>query len=137
MVTVAKPGVGTESAAAPSKAVSHLRDKLDRWAEMAKTSVHHALFGLDLSEDGGLAFEARALLIKDSPLSRELAALPPVVGHPLNGLATPEFALAFGGEWSMLYDFQSALIEDLDKTGKVQAATLDKLRKALTTQAGL
>ena len=121
----------------PSKAGARLQSKFSHWADLARTSVHHALFGLDLSKEGGLTFQAQALLTKDSDLSRELTALPPVVGHPLNGLSTPDFALAFGGEWSMLYDFQTALLEDLDKAGKVQPATAARLQKALATQTAM
>jgi len=82
-------------------------------------------------------FEARALLSPGSPLSRELETLPPVAGHPLKGLATSDFALALGGEWTSLFDFQSAFMEDLDKTGKIQPATLARLQKAVETQSGL
>ena len=81
--------------------------------------------------------EARGLLSPGSPLSRELETLPPVAGHPLQGLATSDFALAFGGEWTSLFDIQSAFMEDLDKAGKIQPATLARLQKAMETQSGL
>jgi hypothetical protein len=133
----AEPKDGEKPAKPGAKLVARLQAKLDRWAELAKTSVHHVLGSLDISEGGGLMVEARALLSPGSPLSRELETLPPVVGHPLKGLATSDFALAFGGEWTALFDFQSAFMEDLDKGGKVQPATLARLQKAMEFQSGL
>ncbi|HEY3400799.1 MAG TPA: hypothetical protein VGK03_09230 [Geothrix sp.] len=123
--------------AAASRTETRLHAKFDRWAEMARASVHHALAGLDLSEDGGVAFVAQALLTKGSPLSREWEALPSVAGHPMRGLAGLEFALALGGEWSSLFDFQSMLLEDLDRTGKVQPTTSARLQKVLESQNAL
>jgi hypothetical protein len=133
----AEPKDGEKPAKPGAKLVARLQAKLDRWAELAKTSVHHVLGSLDVSADGGLMFEARALLSPGSPLSRELETLPPVAGHPLKGLGASDFALAFGGEWTTLFDFQSALMEDLDKAGKLQPATLARLQKAMESQSGL
>ncbi len=135
--TPAEPKEGGKPAVPTSKLVSRFQGKFDRWAELAKTSVHHVLGSLDVSEDGGLMFEAQALLSPGSPLSRELASLTPVAGHPLKGLATSDFALALGGEWSGLVDFQSAFLETLDTAGKVQPATLARLQKALEAQNSL
>jgi hypothetical protein len=132
----AEPKDGERPAKPGAKLAARLQAKLDRWAELAKTSVHHVLGSLDISTGGGLMFEARALLSPGSPLSRELETLP-VAGHPLKGLGTSDFALALGGEWTTLFDFQSALMEDLDKTGKLQPATLARLQKAMETQSGL
>jgi hypothetical protein len=126
-----------EKAAQTAKVISQLQAKLERWTEMAETGVHHVLGGLDLSENGSLTFVAQALLTKDSTLSRELATLPGLTGHPLKGLAAPEFALAFGGDWTSLLDFQSAVLESLDKTGKVQPATLARAQKAAAALSGM
>lgn len=133
----AEPKAGAKPAATASRTGTRLHAKFDRWAEMARASVHHALAGLDLSEDGGVAFVAQALLTKGSPLSREWEVLPAVAGHPMRNLAALEFALALGGEWSSLFDFQSMLLEDLDRTGKVQPATSARLQKALESQNAL
>ena len=135
--TPAEPKDGEPPAKPASKLMTRFQAKLDRWAELAKTSVHHVLGSLDVSSDGGLMFEVRALLSPGSPLSRELETLPPVAGHPLKGLATSDFALAFGGEWTTLFDFQSALMEDLGQTGKIQPATLTRIQKAMETQSSL
>jgi hypothetical protein len=120
-----------------AKVAGRLQAKLDHWADLARTSVHHVLGSLDISGDGGLTFGVRALLSPGSPLGGELAALPPVAGHPLKGLATSDFALALGGEWSGLVDLQSAFLEALDPGGKVQPATLARLQKAMEAQNGL
>jgi hypothetical protein len=124
-------------AAPAAKVMTRLQAKLERWADLARTSVHHALGGLDLSEDGGVTFVAQALLTKDSPLSLELATLPPVAGHPLQGLAPAEFALALGGDWTALADFQSSFLEGLGAAGKVQPATMARLQKSFDIQRGL
>jgi hypothetical protein len=120
-----------------NKLVSQFQAKLERWAGMAETSVHHLLGGLDLSEDGGVSFVAQALLTKGSPLSRELEALPPVDGHPLKGLGTSEFALALGGNWTTLFDFQTVLLESLDQGDKVPPATVARMKKSIETLSGL
>jgi hypothetical protein len=131
------PKAGEGPVAEPSKTGTRLKAKLTQWAAMATSSVHHVLGSMDVSEDGGLTCETRALLIKDSPLSQELGKLPKVAGHPLRGLATQEFALAFGGEWGMLFDVQAAIFESLDTGGKVRPETSDRFQRALAAQAGL
>lgn len=127
-------GPGGKPAKPGAKVIAHLQTELDHWVQLARTSVHHVLGGIEISEDGGLRFEARALLSPGSPLSRELETLPPVAGHPLKGLAASDFALALGGEWTALFDFQAAFMEDLGQAGKLQPATVARLRLALETQ---
>jgi len=130
-----KPAVSAgEPAAAAPKPPKRIQAKLEGWLELAKTSVHHVLAGLDLTEDGGLRFEARALITKGSSLARELESLAPAGAHPLSGLSASGFALALGGEWSSLFDVQAAVFEDLDRAGKVQEATKARLQKALEAQ---
>jgi hypothetical protein len=116
--------------------VADLRARLSRWVEKTGLSVHHGLLSLDLTEGGGVAFEVRALVTRDSPLSRELAARPAAAGHPLEGLAAPGFALAFGGEWSGFSEWQATLLE-LGGAGKVQPATQDQLKQSLAAQNAL
>lgn len=128
-----KPAEAGPAAPGP-KPPKRLQSKLESWMELAKTSVHHVLAGLDLTADGGLRFEARALISKGSALGKELEALAPVGVHPLSGLAGPGFALALGGEWSSLFDLPSAVFEDMDTAGKVQPATRARLQQALEAQ---
>ena len=123
-----------EAGAPKPKPPKRLQAKFEGWMELAKTSVHHVLAGLDLTDDGGLRFEARALISKGSALGRELESLAPVGAHPLSGISSAGFALALGGEWSSLFDVQAAVFEDLDSAGKVQEATKVRLQKALEVQ---
>jgi hypothetical protein len=124
-----------ETAAAP-KVVAEMRARLSPWVEKAGLSVHHGLLSLDITEGGSVAFEVRAMLTKDSPLSRDLAAKPAAAGHPLEGLSAPGFALAFGGEWSGFPELQATLLE-LGGAGKVQPATKEKLKQSLAAQNAL
>ena len=128
-----KPAEAGPAAPKP-KPPKRMQAKFEGWMELAKTSVHHVLAGLDLTEDGGLRFEAKALITKGSALGQELESLAPVGSHPLSGISATPFALALGGEWSSLFDVQAAVFEDLDRAGKVQEATKVRLQQALEAQ---
>jgi hypothetical protein len=132
-----KPKAGEAPESQSPKAPKRLQSKLEGWMESARTSVHHVLAGLDLTAEGGLQFEAQARLTKGSSLSRNLETLAPVAGHPLAGLTARNFALALGGDWSGLFDLQGAVLEDLDKAGKAQPATKERMQKALEAQGSL